>query len=243
MKKQEGFSLAEVLLVVLLAGALGFSGWYVWNNSHQNKTDSITSDERINENNKADETSSDSEKPEGKISETKELETQALSWKLVKSGQGGFTINIPDGWSVTNELEGNFVYGQSLEYLQGTEAKVDTIDSYAGDSQFRIRIIQLPNEQFGGNTTEEDEEFTTLGGLKGTKHYTKTAVEPCDGIGCGVGSEYYSYFFKGDKKSTSITYTVFNYNEYSKDVYNIEKSDTNQEAVVDAMVKTLKVND
>jgi ABC-type amino acid transport substrate-binding protein len=29
MKKQEGFSLAEVLLVVLLAGALGFSGWYV----------------------------------------------------------------------------------------------------------------------------------------------------------------------------------------------------------------------
>lgn len=173
-----------------------------------------------------------------------EPDASTANWVTVKSGQSGFSIKIPDGWEVTNFLEDNNIRGDSLNLSKGVPAKIDKQNTkFAGDGTVRLNIAQYKyssKDSYSGEYVKK-QEFSS-GSLKGARYYNLYPEVPVDGIGPVPGSETYTYEFITQQTTTLVTYTIFNYNQYTRVTSpGMTKSDLNQIATVDSMVKTLEI--
>lgn len=171
-------------------------------------------------------------------------DASSASWITVKSGHAGFSIKIPDGWEVTNFLEDNNIRGDSLNLSKGVPAKIDKQNTkFAGDGTVRLNIAQYKyssKDSYSGEYVKK-QEFSS-GSLKGARYYNLYPEVPVDGIGPVPGSETYTYEFITQQTTTLVTYTIFNYNQYTRVTSpGMTKSDLNQIATVDSMVKTLEI--
>lgn len=232
MNNQKGFGAIEALIIVIILGLVGFGGWYIYSRNTKaepkpiNKTSNNTS----------------------QIEEKKEpVDTEAQSWIRVESAQKGFSIRIPDGWTVTNYGQSDNIRSSSITYKDGSKASIASIDTpYGGDSLVRFQVIQFKNsDTFRLLDGDEQESPFNVGDLKGTRYYKVYPLEELTGVGPIPGEETYTYEFKTSDKTTYVIYRVLNKNQYSEwflqTNYNQNSSDPNQHELIERMVRTIAV--
>jgi hypothetical protein len=226
---QKGFSAVTVLLALLIIGVIGGVGYYVYNAQKKSNNPDLQS--------------SKSQKNNAVTEKAQETKDETINWTLLNSGLGGFSIKIPDGWTVINMSDSNAILSQNIEYIKGQKAKIETVKTGGSDQTFRFSIMQFKDGD-DYQVLDGDEQKTEFiaGDLKGTKYYKKYPLEKVGGLGPYPGMESYKYEFKKAGTTTYISYNIFNYNEYSKDILTIKESDPNRINLIDQVAKTLKVN-
>lgn len=222
MKMQKGFGIVETLLILVIVGLLGGTGWYVWN-AHNKTADTF---------NNADSANSSAASYSKKQSSTMNKQTEAdpsANWKVATSKQDFFSVKIPDGWKITNYGGSDWMRGSGIDYQRGTSAIIEeTATPYAGDSPSKFDIIVLKDSQFG--TPQGTATNFSIDLLSGKK-YSYTFDKDTDrGIGQrDKGDKIYEYRFSvGSGKSLDITYNVFS-------------GDTDQISLVEQVIKTIKL--
>ena len=89
MKKQQGYGLIGIILMTAIFGAIGFSGWYVWNRNQANSIENL----HMN----------DSEPQLDQPEASDGLKNSVL----FESKTGGLKLNLPNEYVVIVEADGN----------------------------------------------------------------------------------------------------------------------------------------
>ena len=233
LKNQKGFTVIEGLLIALVVIALAGIGYYVY--TQQQTEDTNESTATTAESTEATEEATDVEE--------NEVDEEALEWQKVTSGQGGFSIHIPDGWELVSNTQRDFLFGQDIAYEEGKPVIITTVDGGGSDTNFRFTVHQYPKKELSLTTPGQTVEEYKTSTLTGKKYYKKYPVEPIDGVGPYPGQETYIYAFTKGNEVTYVTYDIFNYNQYSKNILNnFTESDPNRVELIERVVNTLKIN-
>ncbi len=198
INKQNGFTLVEGLLIVLILSVIGFAGYTVWNNNQDNEIEQAETVQQIDES-----PNESAEKAEVAISE---------SWKTVSSGQDGFSVKIPDGWKVLNVLDSNWITVRTADntiFAKGAPAEVTGTESFGTDGPSRVNIIRFDDDNFSFLDGDEENlgEFKAIN-VTGTKYYKKYPAEADEGIGALPNQQSYTYKFEFGNSTTFITYNI-----------------------------------
>jgi competence protein ComGC len=216
MNRQKGFTLVEGLLIVLTISVIVLTSLFVVNmnkESSQTNTENTTSDEV--------EVVSEENAP------------RSASWKLVESGQDGFSVNIPDGWEVVNAMDSNWIIAGEADntvYQEGVSAVVEETESFGTDEPLRFNLTRFDDDNFIFLDGDEQNlgEFSAKN-AKGTKYYKEYPNEMGDGIGPLPGQITYTYMFEvGD----STTFVIYNQQIGEPDILDI----------VEELIATLTIN-
>lgn len=93
LRYQSGFSVIEALLILVIVGMLGFTGWYVWH-AKQNAYNILSADNSSTPNiNKKNSTSNSS------VSNS----DQYTGWKTYSSDKEGLSFKYPSDWSAKDD--------------------------------------------------------------------------------------------------------------------------------------------
>ncbi len=163
MNKQNGFSVVEGLLIVLVIAIVGFGGWYVWNNNKTPVRENIALNQ--DDANNAD---SNSNKDT-----TQAIPTELPSgWEEVSSAEVPFTFGLPKGWkadAATKDLR-SWVWqekfgGYSIGYNSDTDelyaisagegATLDEAKKYAQEREVLRSNLTTPVYVFGFSDAEQ----------------------------------------------------------------------------------------
>jgi len=237
MNQENGFTLVEGLLIVLIVLFVGFAGYTVLSN---NRDDSAESETKLTQSDSAQTSDTPEENANEENIEEKESELQSKyeteNWAEVNSGQRGFSVNIPNGWSVTNVLDSDWVYSRSAEdtnYDKGVgSATVNVVESTGFGGPSRFTILHSGNANFLDGDEEKLGSFSAEN-VEGYKYYKKYPEKVGQGIGPLPGQESYTYVFTGIGIGSKTTYVS----------YNIQKGEANDIELVDAIVSTLFVDE
>lgn len=234
IKKQSGFTLVEVLLIVLILSVIGFAGYSVWNNQQEKNTADTSNNESVNEN-------SDQET----VDEASEPDISA-NWKRYTSGMGAYSIKIVDGMTGLRETTSDLIVVMEYNKNNSPASLTDT-NGVGGDGGGVLTVYQAEDSQAFSSTEKlelKEETITTTSGVKGTKQTFKTPYSPpCEGPGCYVGTEYVTYEFK-DEETGMVTHIVYSrrfLNEETAKVYNLTQDDPDLSTEIDAVAKSLEI--
>lgn len=227
---QLGFSALEIAIFVIVLGLIGGSGYVVYNKT-QNAQPAETTTETT---------------PAANTVQAGSTQATA-NWTELVSGQGGFAMRLPDGWRATNFLEEDNARSDNITYVPRTKATIEQVKgSYGGDGTVRFSIIQFKNSENVAylDGTETATPFST-DSLTGVRYYKKYPVEAQDGIGPYPGSENYIYEFKTGKTKTYVSYFIYNYNKFTKDMLgnNFTQSDPDQHDILEQALQTLRIRE
>jgi|SRR3989344_6256642 len=211
---ESGFSAVEVILVIIIVALLGIVGWFVYKNQNKTTTPSTTANTT---------TSTPTETT---------TTTNAKYITVLTSRNNKFSIGIPDGWTVTNDTESDYIHAigiENMSYDAGNPAKIiDAFGHRGGGPTVASFILQFSNTSgLNGyfSASESQGAFTTTNGAKGEK-YLYTAKQNADEM-LVVGSKSYGYKFDYEDKTIVITYLKL-------------PSDVDQLQIVEDAIKTLK---
>ncbi|HVX24524.1 MAG TPA: hypothetical protein VG992_04260 [Candidatus Saccharimonadales bacterium] len=243
MNNQTGFSAIESLLVLVIVLLIGFIGYYVWH--AQKVTDkTLNSTNRIADNQsntvnsfaacvKAKSSVMEETYPEQCVTKDGKKFTGPRSqngWEEVISKNGGFSVDVPDGWNVWNYGGGDEMRFDGITYTKGMPVKVQTAATpYAGDSEVPFSIAIL---------TDSSSYVSPQG--------TKTAY-PLDGL---EGHEYVQHWTAdtdrgpGERNKGDIDY-AFVFNMQNGDQltigYAAKAGQTNQIDLIKQVIATIKL--
>lgn len=112
-KNQKGFSLIEALLILVIVGILGGTGWYVWHAKQD-----------------TDETLSAVNIPSAATESRKSISKPYANWKTATSPRGKFSFKYPSSWKYSQSIG----VKDNVEHivLDGPKLRL-TIDSFNGD--------------------------------------------------------------------------------------------------------------
>ncbi len=194
MKNTKGFTLIEGLLILVIAGVLGGTGWYVW---HHHKKTTIPSSSTTSPTSASSTQSTTSATPD-----------PTANWTLFTS-QDGFSIRIPDGWQLINN-NGELISpvdSSSLTYKAGTAATITK--QTLGDDAVHPFVIYSP-----GYTDQQlkSANYQNLGQISAkntiaTKYYYEQTSQP-QGLGLDKGDKEYRYHFASGQKTVDVTYVI-----------------------------------
>ena len=106
-KNQKGFGHVGIMVIIIVLGLVGLSGWFVWDNG-KNKDDSskdISKSQNESDNTKSEQESESTEKP-----------------KLKTYAGPNITFAYPDTWTIeTRENSPEWVYFKSADYVEPLE--------------------------------------------------------------------------------------------------------------------------
>jgi|GEM_PF-5956094 len=213
-KDQTGFGVLEALLTLILITLIVGVGFYVKSNiGRQQPTSDVTSEKAET-------------RPEDKD------QTIASMTVTATSRNNHFSLNILDGWKVTNDTESDRLTALGLEnitYAPNTPATVINDIAFRGGgptaAYFSIQLTDPTVE----NSAEEDEEFVTNEGLKGKKSLTVSGGYEGEGVSIAKGTKFYGFRFTKKDKVIVANYVV-------------APNEPDQIKLVEDMMKTLKVN-
>lgn len=190
MKNQKGFSLVLAIVLIACLGVIGFAGWKVSNqkDSGQKNPDSTKQEEQ-----KSDDTQSQSEP---NLSE---------SWLLRESAEA--SIRVPDGFKILasqNQLF-NFTLPDdpqgTLKYSKGEPAVV------VGEpaKHFGLGLIVGFNNEGLNDRGMQVREFKAYSGLNVTVKLFEQTVEP-DGVDYPKGAKHLKYTVGSSNKYINVDY-------------------------------------
>lgn len=193
---QKGFSVVEVLIIVVVVGLVGTVGWLVYDRQKSNKTD--TRSPTTNTNQQQGEPKEEAQQP---------VSDETANWRVITSGQGKFTFKAPDGWKFVNCTDADWVYVRyegdandtSLEYQQSkpvNEVKQQcggfgdiikfSIERFNADGS-SSRGVRAPDPIVGGTA------ITTGSGIKGQKKCDETRSKPFNNAPAIIKNCQYSF--------------------------------------------------
>ena len=220
-RDQSGFSAVEAILILVVVGIIGFTGWFVY------KSQSDTS-KTLNTAGNSTASTTNKKSPATSTAPTDEIAT----WTPYTSANSTFTFRIPDGWKLTAQTDADLVYGvgDNIVYKAGTPATVTkTTGGRDGLYGFFIAFdssVQTSQRTFTGYTKVGD--FKTNTGLTGTE-YTFDYTSTGEGIGPDAGTKEYAYYFT--KNNMGILAQ-----------YDLVPGASNQLSTVEKAIKTINFN-
>lgn len=221
-KNQNGFSAVEVVILIFIISLVVIAGWLVYD-----RQINITSGN-------ADKDSQATNKKTENTADTSNLTYQS---QKVTSGEGSFTVDIPQGWGVfLRPLDSDRLLmlagTQQPQYTAGEKLTITDLPNFDSDSQQVFSIAMLSAV---APSTGEVADFTlpNNGQPLAGKKYTRTITETTDGLyTSNKGDKHYTYVFKlTDGKTLQVEYSVFT-------------DDLNDQVnLVDEIVNTIVIND
>lgn len=184
-----------VIIVVLV---LGIAGWVAWRSEDGTEPRS-------------------SKEPAPRAEVNEELIEESAGWERIVSGSAQFSVRIPDGWSVVNCTNTDWLYvrhevdmeGQALAYSEGEDVVVEerecsgfsdivkfSIRSFGTDENAEVRAPQYPPEG-----EKRDVSAKNVDGERFCSSETRRPYESAPAI---VNS--CNYVFRGDTYQHWVTY-------------------------------------
>lgn len=209
-KDQSGFSVVEVLVILVIVSLVGAVGWLVYN---RQKT-----------------TQQAQKNPETVIKNvepTKVPVDETENWASFTPNSKLYTVKLPDGWTFLHQNdECDCLYSQTMNFKAGAPATVGkTQGGRDGINGFFIVADDrdMSSERF---QNIEKQGTITAGDLEGTKYYYEQTTEP-EGIGIDKGGKEYKYYFIKNGKGIYISYSI-------------NPGDSNNIEIIEKSIKTLR---
>jgi len=123
-RNQFGFGTMELFLVVIILVAIGVAAWVI-HNHHATiapKSSSTTTSTKLSTRTPV--------KAAG----------PSADWILINSISGGYSMKLPDGWTVTN-YPGNTINADAITFKQGKAATVITADTTYNGDQKKFNVV------------------------------------------------------------------------------------------------------
>lgn len=223
MKNNKGFSVIEGLLIMVILGIIGGTGWYVYN--VQNKTtESLINADAANSsavNYKTSKTTKPNITPDPTTG----------SWVAVTSGAKRFSIKVPDGWSFLNWTSRDYLqaYGyEDVSYNVSQPAKVIDQNGFVRDSgdptRFSVNGGPISNKSVRAKPDASPTDFGPVSGVMGKKYIETFKI---DKYGVKAGTKNYSYRFEGKTTFLVVDYWIL-------------PGETDQSATVEKAITTLE---
>lgn len=213
---QRGFAILQMILLVVLAGMIGGTGYYVYNAQKETNKSLDSANKNLQQL---------SERKDTKETPT---ETRAEdSW--LKFETADYSVRIPDGWQGIS-LGGN-IYARDpakMKYTEGTKAVIETLEEggWDGASPFALYVPRQGDSEMVREGTKQSELKTEQGLTVQVHKYVQT-TEP-DGIGYQKGDTVYLYYFDADGKYLHVSHVV-------------SQGGEDHSALVERLVKTVVV--
>lgn len=175
MKKNQGFTLIEALLIFVIAGLLGGTGWYVWNARNNANKSAIN----------ADSANSSVAKSAKKV-----VADPTANWTAYSSKDGQFSLKYPTTWSynscpdATNPVllmgptaqtvgkcNSDFVGEILVTSVSGDKRSDYSLDvkTYPDVKKAAVTVAQVAGEKQTGTYTIAQGDQPALGPANGTK--------------------------------------------------------------------------
>lgn len=161
------------------------------------------------------------------------LTPDTAAWERVISGDNTFSVAIPEGWTVYNDMNSGYIATTNgASGLIDTAGKAPVItatppDTANPDAPTRFSISTHTKPVLTEDYTSEP--FDTVDGIKGIRyqHYQRTANS--HGSGLRPGDTTYDYVFAGD----GISYHVH---------YRVNQGEPDRRPFVEAVIRTLDLS-
>jgi|GEM_PF-1359751 len=226
MKKlnSPGFAAIEALLVVIILGLVGFTGWFVWH-SKQVSDKTLTDASKSQPTTAAKKSSNTVKKPAAS--------DETSSWLLYSPPSKNYTVQLADGWKLSRYQTADNLFtfnAADLNPSPGTKAIVATetlgkdggavgffLNYFAADQRLTPYSTQLP--------TFKTEDGVTVSA------YTETSTADPDGLGgLPKGATGYEYILR-PASGALIDVT-----------YGFKPGDTDNHSLVEKAIKTIHFN-
>lgn len=204
-----------IIIVILV---IGIAGWVAWRSEGTG--------------------SRSSEEPAPQAEENEELIEESAGWERIVSGSAQFSVRIPDGWSVVNCINTDWLYvrheedtdGQALAYSEGEDVAVEEREcsGFSDIVKFSIRSfgtgedaeVRAPHYPPQGEKREISAQ--NVDGERFCRSETRRPYESAPAI---VNS--CDYVFRGDTYQHWVTYQQL-------------EGEENRRELVDAVVHTME---
>jgi type II secretory pathway pseudopilin PulG len=192
-QQQSGFTLVEILLVIIALTLIGFGGWYVWD-ANQNKKETSGAMKTSTADAKQDTTTEPAEPNPTK------------DWKPYTNTAGAYSLRYPTSWVTAPNAD---MCGPEV-FLLGSSAEL--VGRCASDSGGQIYIgyseagsggaIDLAANGYENVTTKT----VTVAGVSAQRQTGSITQEP-EGIGPAAGTKSVQYRFTKNGKAYVASYT------------------------------------
>ncbi len=222
--RTHGFALTSLLLILVVAGAIIGTGWYV-----------------LKTNNATTHTLADAGKAEKglhtKSSSSCELSSGKKGTALV-IGQRAFTICAPNGWTLYKSVGTDSLYyagADNIAYDGATASKVVQVEG-GKDGPLPLSIWATTSDVFGPDQTKGFTLFSdvkgdrTIGNLVLDRYYHPTGKN--DSVGAGV-----SYLPENTKQYLDV---IHKKNDVLVIAYNVEPHDIDQISLINQVAASAK---
>ncbi len=219
---KQGFTVVEVLMILLVVVIVGAIGWYVWRQRNLASQNAASDSARSSE-----QQSTTSSKKEKTKTTTTTTSDASADWNSYKSKTGGFTIKVPDGWKLT-AING-WLYGhQDSDVVDksGTDGKV-TETEFGWDGPSALTV--MADSKYASQLVDGDKQgtITSNSGVVFTKYYQ--LVSETVQMGPTKGDKIYTYYANQGGKKAVIQRTF-------------HKGDTVDLTSTELLVKSFKFN-
>lgn len=225
MKKlhQTGFAAIEAVLILVVVGIIGFTGWFVWN-AKQNADKSLD----------AANSSEQAKIKAKKAAETNQTQPvdETASWLLYEPPGKQYKVRLADGWKLERYQDSSSLYtfnNNDLFVVEGTKAVVTQVEGGKdGGTGFFLNYATQNLDQIY-SPGERQADLKTAAGLT-VESYFYVEHNAAEGPGLTEGDSQYTYIIrKGGNVALVVT--------YSKGL-----QVKNQQETVEKVVKTLHFN-
>lgn len=215
---QKGFSVIEVLIVIVVIGLAGATGWLVYN--RQNNKSDLEQQPTVQEGQAKQSTTDENKEAEKKLS---------ANWLLRQSS--GASIRVPDGFNFLADAGEDFDLWLpdqpqgDLVYNEGTLAKV------VGEphKHFELGLIVRYNKEGFNDIGTKVKELKTYSGLNVDVKLFEQTTDP-DGLGFPKGAKYLKYTVTKGSDYINIDY-VYLGNGYVDAIEEMVKTATINETI------------
>jgi cytoskeletal protein RodZ len=185
---QNGFSAVEAVLIIVIAGMIGFVGWYVYR-AMKNTNNAYSSS-------LADSTGSSAKFKHKSSKKGAANADPTANWTTVKSPDASFTFKLPQSWvSLTCEKSGG---SASTVYIASSQSYLAACQSdNTGEADLDMRADNSASAAPQKQSTDQSftSESFTANGIKGYKATEVTAVD--DALLPNTKIITYSFFSNG----------------------------------------------
>jgi prepilin-type N-terminal cleavage/methylation domain-containing protein len=138
---QKGFSVVEILIVIVVVGLLGVAGWFVYGHQKSTKQSSTTQAKSATSSSKETSTSVD----------------RYAGWKTYKSSVEGFSFRYPADWELSNTLDARDTSTKESAALKASNNFTLSFDVYSPSDVAREFVCA--NCVFNGATKLETPNY------------------------------------------------------------------------------------